>query len=327
MAETAPAAAPVAEAPKAATPAAPAKAGEERKAAAGITPVAGLDAPAQDAGKTEAPAGEASSNEPEAKPDPAAAIKFKVDLGEGEKEFTPHELINLTQEKISKAVEIHDRAVEALRSMAKNPLGTALDALTGAMGGDRQKAYAELIRQCDEAVANEYKFQNMPESERKALEWEHRAKSIEEKLKAKEAAEAEETKRTVQAEAAERLLKEFKEAIAKTGLPDIDEVKQRIVEVLQRERRAGRKPSVLQVAEHVKGEINGREEGMTYKLLDIEKLRKARPDLIEALTKGTVEDVKKAREAAKDQRPAPSELSRGTGNLPRRVPTAQILAG
>ena len=303
----------------------------EKKASSVDIPVAGMDPPKKSEPEA-APvaaggAGAAKEGEEAPKADPAESIRFKVSIGGEEKEFSATEMASFTDEKLSKAVEIHDNAVKALRRVADDPLGLALDAMTGKFGGDRQKAYAELIKLCDEAVANEYKFQSMPEAERKALEWEHRAKAIEAKLKERDDAEAAEKQRGVKAAAAERLIGEYRAAIKDAGLPDSAEAQYRIIELAKMERQKGNKTSLLEIAKYVKQEMKVREENFDFKNLDIEKLRKVRPDLIEALTKGSVEDIKKAREGGVATQHKPSDFSRSTGVLPRLTPTSRILAG
>lgn len=270
---------------KEATPQPPAEPSEELKAAEGDK---SPETPAAD--------GEKKEEKPE-------EPRFKVNFDGEDKEFSGPELVAFADEKINQALEIHERYQSAMRAFAETPLLAALDALSAKMG-DRKAAYQELLKQCDAACAHEAKRQSMSEEARQAADLQDELEATRSKLKAKEEEDKNAAALEEKARAYEDVARQFKEARQAAGLPPRPEDRKQpdlvgaaVAEEILKRRLRGENPSFLETAQYVKAH--------PWLYLGEEEYRKELRSQIEKEAgqsgKAKLEEVKKARQAAKDE--------------------------
>jgi len=283
-----------------------------------------------DAGTTRATAIEADGSQAEvagketASPEPVSAegsgkkdadafISLKVD-GEMRDFATKADFFDFANESISKALSVRDEFEKRAKALSEKPLHALLDLLTdGEYKGNRIDAYKALIALCKGAV-EEYKgFEELSSDAQRA--WEAQARLEEERERRKKLEDENSSAQRQIRKAAEeaRLLKEFKEAVTATGLPDTDEVKAIMSEFLMARRLLGESPTVADAAKIVASRFPGIVKpplaaDEVLDKLDDEKiiaLVQKRPELAAAINKKQLEAIKQAREEKKAETAAP----------------------
>lgn len=239
---------------------------------------------------------------------------FELEIEGEKKSFKANELVDYTQEKIEAALNIHDRYVEGMKAFAENPLQTALDAMAATrFGGDKGAAYQELIKLCDQVLSEEMKYRALPEDKRKALEYEQEAKATRAELKKRDDAERSAREKYETAQRANAILAQMNSAMKEFGLEDSQDVRLQVRDEMVREQRSGLVPDAIRAAKKVKEKLESfdksREE-VALKKIDLEFLRKHRPELLKAAQEAALEETRQARDDAEKKargEPAPRE--------------------
>src|SRR3989304_5263482 len=191
-----------------------------------------------------------STEETKAKDEPL----FTVDLEGEEKDFTPTQLIEFTQQKIDSALELANRYEKGMLAFAERPLDVALEAMThGAFSGNRKAAYEMLMDMMREAVKAEDNWKALPEVERRAKELELELAFERSDKKRREEEQRQTGAQYEKVQASQRLLAEMTDAIKKTGLPETREVQKAMAAfMIQRRAETGSPPTSMEAAEHLK---------------------------------------------------------------------------
>lgn len=239
---------------------------------------------------------------------------FELEIEGEKKTFKANELVDYTQEKIEAAINIHDRYVEGMKSFAESPLETALDAMAAMrFNGDKRAAYQELVKLCDQVLSEEQKYRALPEDRRKALEYEQEANAARAALRQREERDQADAERLQRTQRANALLAAMGSAIKEVGLDDSQPIRERIVSHMKEDQRSGLAPdakrAALKVKEYLDSFDRSREEAI-LKRLDIETLKKSRPEIAKALQEAALEETRKARDEAEKKargEPAPRE--------------------
>jgi hypothetical protein len=256
----------------------------------------------------------ATSPTPEPAKDSAPEQLFELEIEGQKKSFKANELVDYTQEKIEAALNIHDRYVEGMEEAAKNPLQFALDNMAARQfNGDKRAAYQALIGIMDKALSEEHEYRSLPEDRRKAMEYEQEAKAAREALRLRDERDHAADNEARRAHQMNQLIAQMNTAVKETGIEDSKPIRGRIVAQMKEDQRAGLAPdakrAALKVKEYLDSFDKGREE-VVLKKLDVEFIRKHRPELVKALQEATLEETRKARDDAEKKargEPAPRE--------------------
>lgn len=252
-------------------------------------------------------------------------ILFELELENGEKR-------QITAEEAAHAVTLTERAntiianYEAFMTRQKaldklavsKPLHFALNKIAEALDGDREAAYEYLMRHVEAAHEEKAAEDELPEPEKNAKKLQRKLQAKEERLKALEAQRQKEAKTSAALERLTRLNNQWNAIIKEYGLPNTREARRYMLEDLQKQRAAGRHPNVHEAATKAKAHFEKREEGL-LKVVDKERLKKTRPDVMESLKSEILEQIKKERETEEKKTPSTPSPARQE-SLEKRLP-------
>jgi hypothetical protein len=282
-----------------------ARAANEAKAAATAPPEAArapVEAPqAPEKAPTEAPSGEKPAPE-EPKLGPETKVEWERPDGQklsatvGELQMAyDWALQNFESQKV--AQDYIGKAEKVFEAVEQNPMGALLDVLAARkFGGDRDAAYAEVLRQSGAFLKEWHDLQQLPEGERKIREYEAALKDRDRKLQELE----QERQSAAQAEEEFKVAQQIRGEILQAAAAEKLEVNARnlrmVGDVLLKTRQNGFNPSVQQVVRWVKGELAQRDtEGL--KSAPIEEILKIRPELREHIIRQSVDETAANRSA------------------------------
>lgn len=254
-------------------------------------------------------AGEAATSKDTEKQ--AAGPVFEIEIDGEKKSLSGNELVDYTREKIEAALSIHDRYQDQVRSMAENPLHAALDAMTQIrFGGDRRAAYQELVKLMDSALSDELKYRSMPEDKRAAMEAREDAEAARAELNRLRETEEKRAMEETRAQKVSELLRQMSDAAKEAGIEDSREIRERMVNYMREDQAKSLAPDARRAAQRVKEYLEGfdrsREE-VVLKRIDLEALKKHRPELLKQIIDASTEEVRRTRDEKKAETPARRE--------------------
>lgn len=228
------------------------------------------------------------------------------------------QLIKTANEKIAEATkyaeEIQQRHSALTKERLDNPIGAMFEELRVALyKGDRESTYNHLIAEFREIVKRDDEYQKLSPETKENLKYKRELAEKDAALKAHE----EEKKRESALEGEARFIQKFKLALApvlkEVGLSESPQIIGSIADYAIARRRAGVKITLKEAAQQVKASMDGQEDGLLKKL-DIERIKKARPDLLKALQASELEAAKKARAEE-----APKAAAANPGGKPGKI--------
>ena len=276
--------------------------------------------------------GEKSKEETALEPKPTApkSILFDLQTEDGtRREVTAQEVLD-KMSAFDKAVQVLDdnKKINEInqtqrRNLVTNPLQTALDWISfDKFEGDRDAAYEYLMGFVEAAYEERQKYMELPAEQRLKMEYERKIKVRDEKLNQIKNQQTEEIQATAEAERIEKFKKEADAAIAEFSLPNTDESYDLIIRELKRQRDAGRKPNMTEAAKLVQAIYEKREEGH-LKVVPLERLLKARPELAKAIEKEKLEKTKKERAEEEIKKSSPKSSPGQKEPVSHRVPISR----
>lgn len=200
--------------------------------------------------------------------------------------------------------ELHDTAKYILEQIPKDPKAVFLDIMTG-MTGSREKAVQEWVGLCEKEIYQQLKLAEMPEGDRKALQLEEQLKEERKRNEEFRKKEEAQTFEAMRAKRANEIFGEIKAAIKQADLSDNPEIVRRIATKMH----AMAEDPTFTAADAA--ELVAEEEEELFKKLEIEKLQKKRPDLIDKVRKSDLEQIRSARMVSKKPQKAEAALKSG----------------
>ena len=253
-------------------------------------------------------------------PDTDKLIKFEqdgeqheVDLQTLKESYLQAEALKGEREEIK---SFREQTENVLRRIIEDPITSLLKAYTS-IHKDEDVAARELLKHCEKYVAETWKYEQLPESEKKMRALEKERGREREELEKLRAERDQEKKAREEAVEGKRILKEVRDGLTAHGLPETPRMLRMTSEVLLRAREEGHKLSAKDAAEHVKMQLKtAMEEGLKEVQGKPEQFLRLFPDVAEQFRKEGLEAVKKARQTKPAQR-SPKEVGEISGQKPR----------
>lgn len=239
--------------------------------------------------------GEAGDSESEPKAPPADA-PAKPETYDIDGEQVSLDDLKLGYKNIQRAVktmreakELKAASEDALRGIVEKTDSTLMEAFTGYYQGDREKAYAHVVKWAAKVVNDHVAFEGMSEDKREALRAKIEAESHKKRADAYEA----EKKTAAQKENKKHWEAALTEAATKSGLPTDPDTIEDLARVIVNAKAAGFKLTAVEAAEKLKKEYRKRQS----RLWAAANPEEVPPEFLEKVRKRDLETVKKNRTA------------------------------
>lgn len=205
---------------------------------------------------------EATEPAPEKKSAPAPLPKF---LKFGDEEI-PYETVVEERKRIAEykaqaeeAAQVRQQTESFIRKLRENPTQGVFDLLVAATG-DEELSKKELLKHFGKYVDEAWQLEQMPEADRRAMEFEKKLKAAQGELDTIKAQREDHFRAQQEIADTRQVLSEVSGAIKETGLPQQPKIIRAIAEVLYVARKNGKQLSPVEAAKHVKAELRSQLE-------------------------------------------------------------------